>query len=168
MMIQPSAYALRELTAVALGLRIVDKSIRADINKQTREALNPLWRETLGIHAGANKMDQLILVKGARVVAGNPTSVIAGASRRALSGGGVPVELARGREFGAPSRLNFVTTFNRKTAYAPVTRHTKRQVPAAVKRGRVVYPAFAEMAPRMVSLWVQIVARNFHEKFEGK
>lgn len=47
-----------------------------------------------------------------------------------------------------------------------VTRHTQRQLPAATRKGRVVYPAFAEFAPRALSLWAQTTVRLVHEAFE--
>lgn len=40
--------------------------------------------------------------------------------------------------------------------------------PRREPKGRVVYPAFADIAPRMVSLWVQIVVKSYHDAAEGK
>jgi hypothetical protein len=41
-------------------------------------------------------------------------------------------------------------------------------MPAAKRSGRIVYPAFAAVMPRMVSLWVSLIARKFYDAFEGK
>lgn len=168
--VQPSATAMREFTAVALAMKLVGKEIRSDINKATRDTLNPIWRTIIGIHA-AGKMDQLILVKGARIRAGNPASAMAGTSTKALSGGGKPVDLSRAWEFGSTNRAATMT-YDRKNKKAggthSVTRRTQRQVPGAQRNGRVVYPAFAEIAPRMVSLWVQIIVRKIYEAYERR
>ena len=168
--IQPSATAMREFTAVALAMKLVGRELRADINKATRDTINPLWRTILGIHA-AGKMDQLILAKGARIRAGNPASAMAGTSTKALSGGGKPVDLARAWEFGAPNRA-VISTYERKNRKAggvhTVKRRASRQVPGAQRNGRVVYPAFAEIGPRMVSLWVSIIVRKIYEAYESR
>jgi hypothetical protein len=44
-----------------------------------------------------------------------------------------------------------------------VTRHTRRQVPARVKSGRVVMPAVADTIPKAVSMWVQQFVRLVYE-----
>lgn len=164
-----SAYSLRELQAVALALKVVDRDTKAQISKTTRDTLNPIWREALGYRANTT-MDQLVLLKGARVAAGNPASAMAATSTRALSGGGKPVDLGRSIEFGAYDRQK-ASTYDRRKPHggtSKVTRRTRTGLPQQNRKGRVVYPAFAEMAPRMVSLWTQIIVRRIHEAFEGK
>lgn len=166
MNIQPSATSVRQLRAVALGLKLIDRDIRRDISRTTRETLNPMWKEEIASRL-STKMDRLMFGKGARIAPGNPAKAMAGTSTRALSEGGLsPAEGARAYEFGAPTRATFEKTYNRQGS--SVTRHTKRQLPAPAKPGRVVYPAFAKLAPRLVSLWVQIIVRTIHEKLEGK
>jgi hypothetical protein len=163
--VQPSAKDVRELKAITLGLKLVDKDIRRDMSKSIRDTLNPIWRQAIESLLGT-KMDRLIFGPGARIAPGNPAKAMAGTSRRGLGDGLTPVEGARAWEFGAPTRIPHETTYDREGHQ--VTRHTKRQVPQAKKTGRVVYPAFAKFGPRMVSLWVQIIVRVIHEKLEGK
>lgn len=162
---QPSAKTVKELRAVALALKLLDKDIKRDISRSIREEISGAWKDEIAARL-VTKMDHKIYA-GARVAPGNPARAMAGTSRRALSKGGLtPVEGVRAYEFGAPTRATHETTYEREGH--SVTRHTKRQIPKAVKEGRIAYAAWAKVGPRMVSLWVQIIVRNIHEKLEGK
>jgi hypothetical protein len=152
------------LRAVALGLKATDKQTKADIAKATRTTLNPIWTEAISRRAGRSRMDTAVFGKGARIAAGNPSRAVAASSRRSLSGGFIPDRDGKAMEFGADREKK--TTYDRKGH--SVTRRTRRGLPAPNRRGRVVYPAWADTAPRMVSLWVQIAVRNFHEALEKK
>ena len=164
-MFTPSAKASKELAAVALGLKLLDKDIKRDISRSIRETLNPIWKEEIASRM-VTKMDRLMFA-GARIAPGNPARAMVGTSRRALSPGGLtPTEGVRAYEFGAPTRATWEKTYDRDGHQ--VTRHTKRQIPKAVKLGRVAYPAWSKTGPRMVALWVQIIVRLIHEKLEGK
>ena len=165
MVLQPSARTVPLLRGVVLALKAVDKPVRADISKQTRGTLNPVWREAVATRA-RTRMDAAVFGKGARIAAGNPARAVAASSRRALSGGFVPDRDGRALEFGADRGA--VTTYRRRTKHGThnVTRHTRRGLPPRNRKGRVVYPAFAEFGPRLASMWVQIVVRNIHEALE--
>lgn len=175
MRLQPSATSLRELQAVALGFKLVSKEIRKDINSTVRDVLNPIWREEINdrVSQSGSRLDGLTFAKGARVAAGNPARVMAATSKRPLrkgTGGFRPDVEGRGLEFGTADR-NAKSTYTGHTpagkAYQ-VTRRTRLHMPAAKRSGRVVYPAFAETMPRMVSLWVSLIARKFYDAYEGK
>jgi hypothetical protein len=171
--LQPSAKTDALLRAVALGLKATDKGIRKDISTTTRTTLNPIWREAIATHAAGSRMDYKVFGTGARVAAGNPSKAVSTSSRRALRKGTnpfIPNEMGRMLEF-PPSIDVKPTTYTRRSKNGgthKVTRHTMRGLPARRKGGRVVYPAWADTAPRMVSLWVQIVVRNIHESLEKK
>jgi hypothetical protein len=166
-MIQPSAKTSSLLKGVALALKVVEKPIRADISKETRGTMNPVWRDAVAARA-RSRMDAAVFGKGARIAAGNPARAVAASSRRSLSGGFTPDRDGRALEFGADR--NATTTYRRTTRHGThdVTRHTRRGLPPRNRKGRVVFPAFAEVAPRMVSMWVQIVVRNIHESLEER
>jgi hypothetical protein len=167
--IKPSAATSKQFAAVALALKLVERNVRNDINRETRATLNPVWRSVVNSNA-VSQMDRLVLAKGARVKPGNPTVLTAASSRRPLSGGLVPDEDARVWEFGSPKREKVKKYQRRNRAGSgshTVTRHTSRQLPAPDK-GRVVYKSFAEIAPRLTSLWVQIVVRNIYEAHEKR
>jgi hypothetical protein len=172
-MIQPSARTVPVLRGAVLALKAADKTIKKQINDATRSEMNQPWREAVATHADGSRMDNTVFGKGARVAAGNPARLVASSSRRPLRKGGngfVPDQMGRALEFADPDR-------NRKSEYVrtykggkrhEVKRRTLTGYPAAKRGGRVVYPAVAEVMPRFVSLWVQIIVRNIHEALEGK
>lgn len=166
-MIQPSAKSSSLLKGVALALKVIEKPVRAEISKETRGTLNPVWRDAVASRA-RTRMDAAVFGKGARIAAGNPARAVAASSRRALSGGFTPDRDGRALEFGVDR--NKESTYSRRSRNGThqVTRHTRRGLPARNRRGRVVYPAFAEFGPRLTSMWVQIVVRNIHKALEER
>jgi hypothetical protein len=164
--IQPSAQAVPLLRAVVLALKAMDKQTRSDINKETRK-LTPTWSKAVDARA-RTRMDSLVFGKGSRVVAGNPTRLIAANSRRAIPGGGgfTPDVHGRALEFGA-NRNKESEPYSRKGSKR-FSRKTNTGLPAPYRKGRVIYAAFADVAPKITSLYVQIVVRNLHESFEKR
>lgn len=159
----------RELQAVVLAMRAMNKSLARDIRKDTKRVMDPEWKALVRANATTH-MDTLVLAKGARIASGNPPSVVAASSKRALSGGLVPVEHWQAYEFG--SGRNRKTTYTRRNRATggthQVTRNTTRQLPRRARSGRVLYASFAELAPRLASLWVQTCVRRMHEAAEGR
>jgi hypothetical protein len=176
MRLQPSAKSLAEFEAVALGFKLLPKELRRDLNATVRDVLNPIWRDELAERlsaSGANRLDSAIFAKGARVAAGNPARVMAATSRRPLrkgEGGLRPDTQGRSFEFGADDKGKTSTYEARSSKGKPykVTRRTRAGMPAQARAGRIVYPAWAHTAPRIVSLWVSLTVKKFYEAFEGK
>jgi hypothetical protein len=156
----------RELKAVVLALKAARRDVVNDINKATRATLSPVWQQEVASRARTS-LDRRVLAQGARILAGNPPVLVAANSKRRLKGGLVPAETWFAVEFGA--NRNAVTTYDRKSTKGnvhQVTRHTRRQLPPINRKGRVVYQAAKEIAPRATSLWVQLVVRKFNEAVE--
>lgn len=174
MRIQPSATSSQLLRGAVLALKAVDKPIRKEIAQQTREEMNPEWREAVATHAAGSRFDNATFGKGARVAAGNPARLVAASSKRALrkgSNGFVPDVMGRALEFAEPDRSKksqYVRKYKGAGSVHEVARRTLTGYPAARRGGRVVYPAVAEVMPRFVSLWVQIIVRNIYKSMEGK
>ena len=165
----PTPESMAELQAAVLAMKVMDKELRSDVNKETRSQGNDIWRRELAGNASTT-MDQLVLVKGGRVAAGNPPRLLGATSRRPLSGGLVPDSRGKGFEFGTKDRDKF-KTYDRRSKNGgshKVSRRTRRQLPEFTAQGRVIWPAVASTMPRMVSLWTQTIVRKVHEKFEGK
>ena len=111
-------------------------------------------------------MAQKVLTKGARVAAGKPARAIAGSSRRPLSGGLIPDQGGRAFEFGSTNRETkkaYHVTRGGKTF--TVKRRTRRQLPPFRQTGYVVFPAWRGTAPRMVSLYTQLIMKKVYEAF---
>lgn len=145
----------RALRAAVLGFRELGPTYRRELNQATRTVLGPEFVRAVDAHARTS-LDTRVLATGARVQAGNPPVLIAASSRRRMSGGMVPDSDWPTQEFGTLDR-NKRTTYTRRGHR--VTRHTRRQVPARVKSGRVVMPAVADTIPKAASMWVQQFVR---------
>jgi hypothetical protein len=173
--IQPSATSSQLLRGAVLALKAVDKPIRKEIAKETRETMNPAWRDAVATHAAGSRFDNVALGKGARVAAGNPARLVAASSKRALrkgENGFVPNVMGRALEFPGnvqPSKKStYVRRYKGGGEAHDVKRRTMTGYPAPKQGGRVVYPAVADVMPRFVSLWVQIIVRNIYKSMEGK
>jgi hypothetical protein len=153
----------RAIRATVLGFKELDATYRRELTKATRTVLAPEFGRALERH-GRTTVDARVLVAGNKVTGGNPPVLVAGSSRRKLSGGLVPDLDWATVEFGTLDR-NKRTTYTRSGF--KVTRHTRRQVPARVKSGRVVMPAVADTIPRAVSMWVQQFVRLVYEASGG-
>jgi hypothetical protein len=92
-----------------------------------------------------------MLAQTARITVSDQSVRVRSASskRKALSGGATPFEQGKGFEFGSNKTHG-------------------RQMPRPRRRGYVFYPALAEMAPRIIALWVQTSVRVVYNALEGK
>lgn len=159
----------RALQAAVLAFKALGKTLQKDIRRATVQTMGPEWKQAVNERA-SSKMDQLIIAKGARIAGGNPPRAIAASSTRKLSGGLVPRENWQGWEFGSNGLRR--TTYQRRNRNGigthRVTRDTVAQLPRRNAKGRIAFPAAAELGPRLASLFVQIVVRRVHEAAEGK
>lgn len=156
------------LDAVIFGLKLIERDVKNQINRTTRANLKPIWQQELQKNlAGANTFTSKMIGKGL-VQAGNPPVMRAATSRRALSPGGlVPDSDYFLAEFGGRSTL--YSRYRRRSAGGgthDVRRRTMLGLPPTIRRGRVAYPAAAEVAPRMASMWVQTFVRSVYEAVE--
>lgn len=151
------------LRAVVLAMKLTDRDLKKRINAATTGTIGPVWTAEVG-RLAQTEQDRLILARGARVKAGNPPSAVAATSGRRLSGGLLPYTDWPIYEFGAIAREQRTTYKNRRGSKTfTVTRRTRHQLPPRTPRGRVIYNAFSNVAPRAVSLWVQIVVKAYHD-----
>lgn len=168
----------RPLQAVVLAMKLADRDLKKRINQATRETMNPVWRRAVDQRM-EDRVDQRVFGTGTRIAAGNPPSAVAGSSRRRIAGGLVPLENWRAWEFGAVGRESSYTEYPRaahtrrqagqivQVRSGRVRRRTLVQVPARASTGRVLYPAFAEVAPRVAALWAQIVVQQYAQALEA-
>lgn len=174
MKVQASASSSSLLRGAVLALKAVDKPIKRDISRETREQMNDPWKQQIAKYAAGSTFDNAVFGKGARVAAGNPARLIAASSKRAFKGGGgfIPDSMARSVEFPAnltPSRKSpYVRKYKGSSQGHKVKRRTVTGYPDPRPGGRVVYRAVSDVMPRFTSLWVQIIARNVYKSVEGK
>lgn len=158
----------RAAQAAVLAFKSANRGLRTRINKATRETMNPVWRGLVAEHA-RTATDRAVVVKGARIAAGNPPVAVAATSRRPLRGGLVPIEQWPAVELGAARNVR--TTYRRRSKNGgthTVTRRTRRQLPDRTSSGRVALRAAADIGPRLASLWVQIIVRVYRDAAEGQ
>lgn len=166
----PTPESLAELKAATLAVKLMDRDMRRSVDQATREHVTGMWQGELAGNS-STIMDDRVLVKGARVAAGNPPRLIAAASKRALADGLVPDRHGRSFEFGAKDR-EAKTTYTRRNRHSggshQVSRRTKRHLPQFTSSGRVVFPAVASTMPRAISLWTQLIMRKVYDAFGDK
>lgn len=163
----------RKLQAAVLAMKAADRDLRKDINQATRQTMNPVWKSLVQANLGGTSvMSERVLNKGVRIAGGNPPRAHAANSKRGVGDGKriIPAVDYAGWEFGADR--NAYSRYERKnrtrTGYHVVERRTMRHLPPRTRQGRTVYPAFADIGPRMVSLWVQLIVKTYHDAAEGK
>lgn len=164
-----SVYDSRDLRATIAAAKASDKDIRREMRKHTQAVARPAWeraiaervgdlRETRALHATArvSVSDQNVTLKSA---------VIKG---KKFSGGATAHDLFAPLEFGARRRnVTYSATSPRGKRYQ-ITRTIGAGFPAPAPKGRVVWPAAADVIPRIAALWVQTVLRTFMETIERR
>lgn len=156
------------LDAVVYGLKLVSRDVRNRINRETRSTLKPIWQQEVQKHlAGTDTFTGRMIGKGL-VSGGNPPVMRAATSRRPLRTGGLVPDLEGYlAEFGGRDTLySRYTRRSKNGGRHDVARRTRVGLPQTQRRGRVVYPAASETAPRMASLWVQLFVRSVYEAVE--
>jgi len=160
----------RRLQAAVLAMKRLDRDLKRDIATATRTTLNPVWKGLVQRHATGTAAR--VLVPGTRIAAGNPPRAVAASSTRAIGRSRrlKPAEHWQAWEFGASDHDGYSTYTRRssKGKRSQVRRRTMTGLPRRTRQGRVVYPAFAELGPRAVELWLQIIVRKTRDAAEGK
>lgn len=132
-------------------------TLQADVDRQTVATFDPVWRGAVEAKA-LTPLDKAVIGPGVRVAGGNPPVAYAAQSSTALTGGLIPADRWPEVEFG--SNRTKITTYQRhyrSGKVGPVTRNASRQLPVFRKTGRVAYAALSDVAPRVVSLWTQMI-----------
>lgn len=154
-------------------MRSLDKELAKQLRQQTKAVVGPEWTKAVRENA-QTRLEQRVLADTARVAISNQNVMLKSASvGRKLSGGLLPKETAYAVEFGADRFLpgqgrTYTSTSVRGKRFTVNNRNTVAQLRARKKKGYVVYPAAAEVIPRLASLWVQTIMRGVYEAFESK
>lgn len=165
-----SARDSRAIRAAGLALKLVERDVRNAIRRSMRATMAPVWQSAVEERLGT-RLDTAVLGSGVRVTPGNPPVLIAAGSRRPIRRGTrglVPADDYHALEFGVlPAKPTTYRRVNRKAGGThTVTRNVRAGLPPRTPGGRVVYPAAAELAPRLAALFVQTVVRGIYEAVE--
>lgn len=164
-----SVFDSKELQATLLAIRGFDRELKKQIRTHTKRIAQPQWQKAVRDQA-MTRLEHRVLVDTARVQVSDQNVMLRSAAiGRSLSGGLKPSESWAGVAFGADQEKTstYSATSNKGKRY-DVTRRTRRQLRPRNKKGYVVYPAAAEMIPKIAALWVQTTVRTFHELFEKR
>lgn len=161
----------RELQAVVLALKQLDKSLRPEMYKRTRESILPDWQKGIAEKIGMQPHARFntAMLKGQRVAVGTQgVSVVAASSGRAIRKGSTlkPGQDFYLAEFGASPKVVQVNgrrgdtryTYNRKVNTGMLDRRRK---------GRFAYKTANEIVSRSVAMWVQTVVQVTREAVEA-
>lgn len=163
--------APKELAAAVIAMRKADKDIRRQINTSVRETFNPVWKQGLEqASASQPSLSRQVMLNGARIAAGNPPALIAGASKRAIKGTRVkPVDHWHAFEFGANrDSQTAYTRVSRRGKSHQVKRHTNRHLRPRNQSGYIAFPTLDELKPRIASFFIQSVIRSYMDALDRK
>jgi hypothetical protein len=162
-----SVWESAELQALLLALRGFDRALKKEIRQRTKAIAQPEWQKAVAERA-ERVTEQRVLAQTARVqVSDQNVTLRSAAIGRGLSHGLKPQQGYGGIEFGGnPDATSTYTATSSKGKSFSVTRRTRRHLRPRKKSGYVVFPAAAQMIPRLASLWAQTAVRTFHETIE--
>ena len=150
-----------ELQAAILGLKQAEREVRLDIGKDARKSLRPLWTEALNGFV-ETRMDNRIIVKGARVAVGTrQVSLKAATSTKPLSGGLIPSEKWHVVELGARRHKKTIQARSKLGTLYTYSRTVNRQLPGRVKHGRVAFAAASIVGTKLVGIWLRTIVSHF-------
>jgi hypothetical protein len=154
-----------QLEAAAAALRLVDTAVKRETTRALRATLPRVWSPGEVLDGARSPMERAALA-GTRVQASaTRLRLVAGSSPTIAKGTDVPQAV----EFGDPNKT--FTTYQRKSRVGrshQVRRRTQEQLPAPVRRGRIVHPALARVMPRLMSLYTQTIVRTIYEAMERR
>lgn len=157
-----------ELQAVILALRQMDRTIRRNIFKYSRQAIAPDWKQEIAA-SSTTDLEQKVLLSGARAdVSADRVRLVAATSKRKMRGGASPADIGHAVEFGAPWRRAEISATSSKGKRYGYTRTVNKQFKPRRARGHVAYPIAMRNVGRYASMWVQITVRAMHEAVEGR
>ncbi|RLP70969.1 hypothetical protein D9V30_00615 [Mycetocola reblochoni] len=164
-----SVYGVKELQAVILAMKALDRDLKKTLRAQTREVVGAIWKQSIAENV-QSRMESRVLGDTARVKVSDQNVTLTSASvGRKMSGGVKPSEVFASVEFGNyPERRRTYTARSKRGNSYDVTRRTAAQFRPKNREGYVVWPAAAEAVPRIAALWVQTIARGIHEAFEKR
>jgi len=160
----------RGIQAVVLSLSQANREVRKLVRQQSQAVIGPEFQKAMN-EGASDLMESKGLALTTKTTLSDRNVTLGTGTKKGpgFSGGFDPRINARVLEFGA--KRDAVKTYrsHRKGGKTfNVTRHTQRQFKPNKRAGYVFYPAIAQMAPRILSLWTQTVVRTFHDAMEGK
>lgn len=161
----------KELQAAVLGLKIVEKDLRKEILKRSRELILKDWTDAVSDEismVGGDVYATRLTMRNTRVKVGTQGFALQAATRgtKATSGGLISSVHYYLAEFGADKKVVPVNGRRGNTRY-----NYKRTVNTGfqrrVKNGRYAYKAAGKIMTRTIALYTQTTIQMIYKAFEG-
>lgn len=169
MVLRVSAESSKEVRTLISAMKLMDRDIARETRAYAKKAMDPIVNESLKGHA-TTRLQVRGIVDTTRVkVSDQNVTVKAGAVKGKFSGGLDARRSIKALEFGgSETKTKTYGTRSKRGKPYKVTRHTMRQLGPRAKSGNTFYPAVGDMAPRVVSLYIQTLLRTIHESIENR
>lgn len=162
----------KELQAAIIGLKLVQKDLRSEIIKRSRELILKDWNKAIGEEistVGGDVYATRLTMRNTRVKVGTQGFTLEAATRskKQTSGGLIPSSQYYLAEFGADKKVVPVQGRRGTTRY-----EYKRTVNTGFQRrtdqGRYAYKAAGKIMTRAIALYTQTALQMIYKAFEGK
>lgn len=162
----------KELQAAILGLKIVQKDVRKEILKRTRELILKDWDRSVADEissVGGDIYATRLTMRNTRVKVGTQGFALQAATRntKATSGGLISGKHYYLAEFGADKAVVPVNGRRGNTRYQ-YKRTVNTGFQRRTKNGRYAFKAAGKMMHRAIALYTQSAIQLIYEAFEGK
>lgn len=161
----------KELQAAIIGLKLVDKDLRREIIKRSRELILKDWDKAIGEEistVGGDVYATRLTMRNTRVKVGTQGFTLEAATRTKAqtSGGLIPSKQYYLAEFGADKKVVPVQGRRGTTRY-----NYKRTVNTGFQRrtdkGRYAYKAAGKIMTRAIALYTQTTLQMIYKAFDG-
>lgn len=161
----------KELQAAILGLKIVEKDLRKEILKRTRELILKDWDAAVADEistVGGDIYATRLTMRNTRVKVGTQGFTLQAATRgtKATSGGLVSSKHYYLAEFGADKKIVPVNGRRGATRY-DYKRTVNTGFQRRVKKGRYAFKASSKIMTRAIALYTQTSIQMIYKAFEG-
>lgn len=162
----------KEIQAAIIALKIVNKELRREIIKRSRETILNEWDSAIADNismVGGDIYATRLVMKNTRVKVGTQGFTLEAATRtkKQTSGGLVPANDYYLAEFGADKKVVPVQGRRGTTRYE-YKRTVNTGFQARTQRGRYAYKAAGKLMTRFIAMYTQTAIQMVYEAFEEK
>lgn len=162
----------KELQAAVLALKVIDRDLRKEVIKRTRELILKDWDSAVADEISTKGGDiyaTRLTMRNTRVKVGTQGFALQAATRgtKATSGGLISSKHYYLAEFGADKKVVPVNGRRGATSYQ-YKRTVNTGFQRRVKNGRYAYKAAGKMMTRAIALYTQTTIQMVYAAFEGK
>jgi hypothetical protein len=162
----------KELQAAILALKVIDRDLRKEVLKRTRELILKDWDSAVADEistVGGDVYATRLTMRNTRVKVGTQGFTLQAATRgtKATSGGLISSKHYYLAEFGADKKVVPVNGRRGATSYQ-YKRTVNTGFQRRVKYGRYAYKAAGKMMTRAIALYTQTTIQMVYAAFEGK